>query len=289
VIMQNISGFRPFDNFGNSDLEPEEADTLNAGLLFNVGGFSAAVDYFSIHLRDPISLENGVDIVRQFFGTADAPENHCGEAAFAGLQARFTFAGNVCAPQNLLRARANTINGPDERVSGIDLSMQFRVNNVFKGTLTAGLDASYLLEYRRAALFIEGIEIEDAGGRDFAGTRGNFATLPELRGSVYLDWGTAVHNVRLTSRYIDGMTDLRRTVADPVTGRNFEVGSFLTHDLVYRIMLPDDMALTTAVFNLADRDPPRSSPIRWGASSKLPSASASIEAIPGMALVCGEV
>jgi len=255
-VTQNISGFRPFDNFGNPSLKPEDAETLNAGLIFNAGGFNAALDYFNIHLRDPISMENGADIVREFFGTADAPENHCGEAGFAGLQSRFRFDGNVCAPQNLLRTRANTINGPDERASGIDLSMEYRINKVFKGTLTAGLDASYLLEYRRAAFFIEGVEIQDGGGRDFAGTRGNFATLPELRGSVYLDWGTPVHNVRLTSRYIDGMTDLRSAVADPATGRRFEVGSYLTHDVVYRVMMSNDLTFTTAVFNLADREPP---------------------------------
>jgi iron complex outermembrane receptor protein len=256
TVLQNISGFRAFDNFGNSSLQPEDADTLNAGLLFNAGPFNAAIDYYSIELRDPISSENGTDIVREFFGTADSPENHCGEAAFAGLQSRFTFVGGLCAPQNLLRTRANTINGPEERAKGIDLRMQYRFDKVFKGALTAGVDASYLLEYKRDEFFIEGVEIEDAGGRDFAGTRGSFATLPELRGSVYLDWGTAVHNVRLTSRYIDGMTDLRTAVADPVTGRNFEVGSYLTHDLVYRIMMPGEMTLTTAVFNFTDRDPP---------------------------------
>jgi len=256
ATVQNLSGFRPIDNFGNPQLQPEDADTLNAGLLFMAGSFNASLDYFNIHLKDPITAEVGTDIVREFFGTATLPENHCGEAAFASLQSRFTFAGGSCAPQNVLRTRANTINGPDETTSGIDASLRYRFNKVFKGVLTTGLDATYLLEYRRDALFIEGIEVEDAGGRDFAGTRGGFASLPELRGSVYLDWATPVHNVRLTSRYIDGMTDLRSATADPITGRNFEVGSFLTHDLVYRMMMPGELTLTTAVFNITDRDPP---------------------------------
>jgi iron complex outermembrane receptor protein len=234
----------------------QQCQDASKSLCFYAGPFNAAIDFYKIRLHDSIGFENGTDIVREFFGTADAPENHCGEAPFAGLQARFTFVADVCAPQNLLRTRAHTINGPDERAAGIDLTMQYRFDKVFKGTLTAGVEASYLLEYQRAAFFIEGIEVEDAGGRDFAGTRGSFATLPELRGSAYLDWGTRVHNVRLTSRYIDGVTDLRTAVAEPVTGRNFEVRSFLTHDLVYRVMMPSEMTFTAAVFNLADRNPP---------------------------------
>ena len=254
--IQNLSGFKPVDNFGNPDLEPEDAQTLNAGLLFKTSNFSGSLDYFRIRLEDPITMEIGTDLVREFFGTAAKPENHCGEAAFAGLQSRFRFANGVCAPETMLRTRANTINGPDERTSGIDASLQYRFDNVLKGTLTVGLDATYLLEYRRDKLFIEGVEIENAGGRDFAGTRGGFDTLPELRGSVYLDWGTRVHNVRLTSRYVDGTTDLRAAAADPVTGKSFEVGSILTHDLVYRVLMPGEMVLTTAIFNITDRDPP---------------------------------
>jgi outer membrane receptor protein involved in Fe transport len=110
--------------------------------------------------------------------------------------------------------------------------------------------------YTRDRLFVEGIEIENAGGRDFAGTRGSFNVLPELRGSVYLDWSTQSQNLRLTTRYIDGVTDLRSTVADPDTGKLFEVGSFLTHDLVYRVALPSQTTLTAAVINFTDRDPP---------------------------------
>jgi iron complex outermembrane recepter protein len=127
---------------------------------------------------------------------------------------------------------------------------------VLGGELTLGLDASYLLKYERDRLLVEGVEITGAGGRDFAGTRGGFVTLPELRGSTYVDWGTETQNVRLTARYIDGMTDLRDQVADPVTGKRFEVGSFLTYDLVYRLSLPMQTTLTAAVFNLTDREPP---------------------------------
>jgi iron complex outermembrane receptor protein len=200
--------------------------------------------------------ESGPAIANEMFGTAIAPENHCGEAAFAGLQQRFLFADGICAPENLLRTRVSIINGPDERVSGLDAKVRQKFPAVLGGELTLGLDASYLLKYERDRLVIEGVEIAGAGGRDFAGTRGGFVSLPELRGSVYLNWRMKTHNVRLTGRYIDGVTDLRDQVANPVTGKRFEAGSFLTYDLIYRLSLPMQTTLTAAVFNLTDRDPP---------------------------------
>ncbi len=66
-----------------------------------------------------------------------------------------------------------------------------------------------------------------------AGTRGGAGTgsLPKLRGSVYMDYGLGDHGVRWTTRYIDGVTDVRSSVPDGFR----EIGSFLTHDLVYRL------------------------------------------------------
>jgi iron complex outermembrane receptor protein len=35
-----------------------------------------------------------------------------------------------------------------------------------------------------------------------------------------------------------------------------EVGSFLTHDLVYLLKLPGETTVSASVFNVTDRDPP---------------------------------
>jgi len=252
---QNLSAFRPYDTFGNPDLDPETAKTLNAGVFFNVAGFSASLDYYNVKLSDPIGSEPGPDIVREFFGTTTAPANHCGQAAYAGLQSRLTFTG-ACAPQNLLRTHVNAFNGPDEETSGVDVSAKYTFNNVLRGDLTLGTDFTYMIEYKRDQLFIEGIAIQGQGGRDFAGTRGQFNPLPDLKGQVYLDWGSDRQNVRLTTRYVAGVTDLRASVADPVTGELFKQGSFLTYDLVYRLSLPSQTTVTASVVNLTDRDPP---------------------------------
>ena len=246
-----LSGYKPYDVFGNPNLKPEEADTYNVGFLINAGAFTASFDYFHFDFTDPIDTETGTDLVNAFFGTATAPMDRCNDPAFAALKSRFTFAG-TCSVANLLRTRVNTINGPDQQISGIDASLQYSFDDVFGGRLALGLDASYYLEYKADALFVEGVLIDEA--QDYAGTRGGLASLPDLRGSVFADWSTQNMGLRVTSRYISGVTDVRASVARGTRGS--EVGSFLTHDVTYRFDMPRQMTLTASVLNVTDRDPP---------------------------------
>jgi iron complex outermembrane recepter protein len=246
---------RPVDNFGNPDLKPEEADNLSAGFIISTAGFSASVDYFDIRLEDKVIPENGSDVLGAFIGTGATAVNNCGRAGFEALQARFTFQNGVCAPVNILRTRAMAVNGPEEEVKGIDVSASYTLAEVMGGDWLFGLDATYNLEFERAPFFIEGILIPNAGGRDFVGTRAGVQTLPELRGSLFAQFSAGNHSLRATTRYIDGVTDLR-DVARNRDGSLAEIGSYVTTDFVYRWSLPDDLAITAAVFNVADRDPP---------------------------------
>jgi len=258
TIFQFVPQFqavRPFDNFANPNLTPEEADNFNVGFLVNTEKLSLSLDYFQIKLKDKIVVENGVDVFNAFFGTPGV--NNCGRAGFENLQRRFTFNG-ACNINNLLRVRANVINGPDERVKGLDYTGTYTFNDVFGGNLLLGVDATYNLEYERDNFFIEGIRVPIAGGRDFAGTRGGIQSLPELRGSVFAEYNRSIHNVRLTGRYVDGVTDLRTdpTIVD-ANGKLDEVASYFTTDVVYRLSMASNLTVTAAVTNVADRDPPR--------------------------------
>jgi iron complex outermembrane receptor protein len=255
-FVPQFSSVRPVDNFGNPNLKPEEADNLSLGLLFSTPSFSASIDYFDIRLQGKVIPENGADVLAAFIGTGSTVVNNCGRPGYEALQARFTFQNGVCAPQNILRTRAIAVNAPDEEVKGIDVAASYRWQNVMRGALTFGLDATYNLEYRRDPFFIEGILIPNAGGRDFIGTRAGLnQSLPELRGSLFAEYSSGSHTVRATGHYVDGVTDVR----DPARNRDgslHEIGSYFTTDLVYRLALPSDLTLTGAVFNLADRDPP---------------------------------
>ncbi|MBL8270607.1 TonB-dependent receptor domain-containing protein [Steroidobacter sp.] len=259
-------GYKTYDIFGSSNLKPEEALTFNVGMIFKAGGFNATLDYWSYDFEDALENESGTEIVAAFFGTTAPtaavpnPPNQCDNAAFDRLQTRFTFQNNVCSIGNLLRVRTNTINGPDQRISGIDAGVSYLFDDVIGGDLLVGVDATYTLEYERDAAIVEGIQIQAAN--DFVGTRGasgiGAGTLPEIRGAAFVDYSTnwlAAQGVRLTARYIDGVTDVRAGLATATT-RGVEIGSFLTYDLVYRLSLPAQTTLTASVINLTDEDPP---------------------------------
>lgn len=245
-----LSGYKPYDTYGNPDLDPEEADTFNVGAIAQAGNFKGSLDYWTFKFKNPITTEGGTDLVAAFFGTSTAPLNFCGVAGYEGLQARFEFAGAACAPAALIRTTVNVINGPEENISGFDASLSYLFDGVFGGELVVGTDASYTMEYERDSLVVEGIEIQEKD--DYAGTRGGIGSLPDLRGSAYMDYSTGMHSARWTTRYIAGVTDVRPSVQ----GGNSDIGSFLTHDLVYRLQLPGETTVSASVFNLTDRDPP---------------------------------
>ncbi|MFC4310480.1 TonB-dependent receptor domain-containing protein [Steroidobacter flavus] len=245
--------YKPYANYGNPDLEPEEADTFNVGAIVQAGNFKGSLDYWSFNFKNPIVTEGGTELVAAFFGSVRGGPNHCADAAYDALQTRFTFTTpTACSAEALVRTRVNVINGPEENISGLDASLAYQFEGVLGGELLVGVDASYTLEYKRDALIVEGIQIQ--AKNDFAGTRGaaGLTALPDLRGSVYLDYSTGNHGVRWTTRYIEGVTDIRSSVA--ATSR--EVGSFLTHDLVYRLQLPGETTFSASVINVTDRDPP---------------------------------
>jgi iron complex outermembrane receptor protein len=254
-FVPQFSTVRPVDNFGNPDLKPEEAENFSVGLVVSTSSFSASVDYFDIHLEDKVIPENGSDVLAAFIGTGSTAIDNCGRPGYEALQARFTFQNGVCAPANILRTRAMAVNSPDEDVSGIDVSASYRLADVMHGALRLGLDATYNLEYERDPFFIEGILIPNAGGRDFIGTRAGIQSLPELRGSLFAEFTVGSHSLRATGRYMDGVTDLRDVARNP-DGSLDEIGSYFTADLVYRLTLPSDVAISAGVFNVADRDPP---------------------------------
>ena len=103
MILTFIGGaFRAVDVLGDPDLEPESATTYNAGVLVDSGGFQASVDYWRYDFEGPIESEPVSGMVSAMFGASGTA--NCGNPAYAGLQARFTFSGGVCAVSNVQRA-----------------------------------------------------------------------------------------------------------------------------------------------------------------------------------------
>ena len=249
-------GYRAYDTFGNPNLEPEEAVTLNLGALFDFGDFRASIDYWAFDFEGPIDNESGSDIVNTIFPNGAAGANNCANPEFAALLSRITFTG-ACGASAINRVRINFVNGPDVKTSGLDFSATYRARDVLGGDMNFGADLTYVLEYAVDANVIEGIEVAPA--TDYVGTMDylGYGSQPQWRGSFYTEYTRDIHNVRATIRYIDNMVDTRAGSATFSNGPDGQkIDAFVTTDLAYRVFLPWDTTVSASVINVFDQDPP---------------------------------
>jgi iron complex outermembrane receptor protein len=277
--LQSINGtFRAVDIYGNPSLSPETATTYNIGAILEIGGFSASLDYFNFDFKDPITTDPVSGLVATVF------PNGIGPGAMANcaspLAARFSFSGGAtcasfasaaAASSAITRVRTNTVNGAGVQTSGLDLMLDYKIDDVLGGSLTFGSTATYVLEYVTDETVIEGITV--APSFDAVGKL-NYQTtaypLPKLKGSVYAEFSNGPHNLRWTIRYIDSYDDQRispfaaGTYADsgdtrvplPANTKGKTIDAFITSDVAYRVFLPWDTTAVLAVDNVFDEDPP---------------------------------
>ena len=272
--LQGIAGvFRAVDIYGDPDLQPETAMTYSVGVILDVGGLNATVDYWSFDFQDPITTDPVGAIAKAIFPNGQALPNNCDpdlHPETAPLLPRFTFTGGTCNTTNIERLRVNTVNGADVKTSGVDLLADYDFGDVGFGEFRVGTSITYVIEYKTDATFVEGVLVAEPF--DAVGQL-NYQTtaypLPQWKGNIYAEWEYGPHNLRWTIRYIDGYTDQR---VDPfkagayrlndLEGTPFtltagkEIDSFLTHDLTYRVFLPMDTTAVVSVENVLDEEPP---------------------------------
>jgi len=250
-------GYRAYDTYGNPNLDPEEATTLNLGALFDIGDFTASIDYWSFDFKGPIDNESGSDIVNAIFPNGATGANNCANPAYAALLSRITFTG-ACSATAINRVRINYVNGPDVKTEGVDFSAAYSMRDVLGGAdMNFGVDLSYVLKYEVEANVIEGVPV--AAARDYAGTMDylGYGSQPQWKGSAYVEYNRDIHNLRWTVRYIDDMIDTRAGSATFATNPNGQkIDAFLTNDISYRALLPWDTTVSASVINVFDEDPP---------------------------------
>ena len=253
-----VGGYRAYDNFGNPFLQPETADTYNAGIILKSGIFNATLDYWRFDFSGPIDNEPGTDTVAALFPTGVSDAAACAAAASnPAFFNRFRFAeGQPCSRANLLRTNTFNVNSPDVRTSGLDLSFSAR-DDFLGGRLTAGLDGTYVIEYKAGDFVVEGVVVtpadDYAGKLDYQGYGSN----PDIKGQAYAQFDLEKHSFRYTLRYVGSMEDTRGpttfTAASPLGKK---IADFATIDLNYTLNLEDiGLQLTASVQNLTDEDP----------------------------------
>lgn len=256
------SSFRAVDVRGNPALRPESATTWNAGLLVDQGGLRAGVDYWRYDFSGAIGSEPVSGIVSALFGAGGA--DNCGDPAFAGLEARFLFAGGTCGLANVQRLTTYAFNSADITTSGVDFHASY---DLAAGGVDwqAGLSGSHVIEYRVGDVVVEGIAVQHAF--DAAGLL-NYQTtaypIPRWKGQAWLQMAFNAHAVRLQMNHVGRYTDQRGAdVFGPnpnlggaaVTGGK-RIGGFTTLDATWLWRLEGGTTLSLALANIFDTDPP---------------------------------
>ena len=251
--------YRANDLYGNPNLEPETALTYSVGAVVKIGGFDATVDYWNFDFQDALTSEATADLILLMFpgGAADTGAR-CGQAAYAAIQARFTFAG-ACSRPNILSYRTQYINGGQVKTDGVDFQANLKVGELFGGDLSTGFDGTYLLNYDENPYSIEGLPVS-AGTVKRAGTyrASIFTGYNRLRANAYVNWSMGGQNLRWQIRHVSStiQTEANSINIAAAVKSTAKIGEYWQHDLTYRAELPWDTALTLSVMNLLDAEPP---------------------------------
>jgi len=269
IGVANIGGtYRAVQTCGNPDLQPETADAYSVGAIVQHGGFNATLDYYLFKFKGELTTEGSGNLFAAMFPTATG---HCGDAAFASLQARFVFSGLGCGSNNVLRIDTFNVNGPPTQTSGYDFRASYDWDGWLGASYQAGVEATYLKEYARGAFSLLGHpEVVFAAPFDRAGThdlQSAFFSYPKTRANFWLNWHRDNINVRYQLRYAEGTRAAINTADDRVvpdasspTGyRATSIGKlddFWQHDITVQVELPWDTQLTLSIQNILDTDPP---------------------------------
>ncbi|GAA0282731.1 TonB-dependent receptor [Alteraurantiacibacter aestuarii] len=264
VILTFIGGaFRAVDLLANPQLKSESATTWNAGAIVDSGGFRASVDYFRYDFKGAIENEPVGGMVAALFGASGSA--NCGDPAFAGLEARFTFSGGVCKSANVQRLASYASNSSDVTTSGIDAQASYDWDTG-AAILQAGAGGTYVFEYQVSDVVVEGVLVQPAF--DAVGKL-NYQTtaypIPRWKGQAWVQAELGNHMLRLQVNNVAGYTDQRGAAifgpnngslagASVTGGEN--IGAFTTVDAVWNWTLDTGTTVSLVLDNIFDEDPP---------------------------------
>ena len=105
---------------GNPDVQPEEATTLTAGIVYQpqsgnelLDGFSSTIDWFSIKIEDMIAVEGGITVYLECLGAGTNPTANINHPACARITRNPTSGGMQAVDVSYNNTGFTEINGVD--------------------------------------------------------------------------------------------------------------------------------------------------------------------------------
>jgi iron complex outermembrane receptor protein len=224
---------------GNPNLNPEEADTLAAGIVFTpskLDGFEMSVDYYEIDIAGALA-QVGVQVL----------VDNCEIRHIAESCAKVT---RDPATQVITVIDNAYINQDAARVVGTDLEIGYQKQLGGGGSLSVRWLSTWLNEWSTTAL--------GAPKRDTAGETGD-GSLPDFKSTTYLRWNKGKLGVFGQERFIaGGMLDFDDVEGVTIDDNSVDSRYYTDAGLTWDGGRADNLSwqLTFNVQNLFDRDPP---------------------------------
>lgn len=234
---------------GNPNLEPETADSLTLGVVYQpawADGLAVTLDYWETEIDNAIST-TGPQVIL----------NNC---AATGVDCDVIDRWGVGSPAGqgaiiFIYDLASNVGGVD--ADGIDLSVSYQMPATDYGLFAFQFDAAYLGTYDKT--LSTGAVISHAG--EFKDNDdGNF---PELKYTLGVNWNMGNWSANYTARFIDevnetltGWYNLDPETYEPTNERRV-VDSQLVHDIQASYDLSDyNSVITFGIDNVTDEQPP---------------------------------
>ena len=234
---------------GQPGLEPEEADSITAGIVITPDAIplTIAVDYYEIEIEDAIQQISEQNIVNACYNVEQDAS-----AAFCSLIARDPLTGGLIGG-NDTGVDVSLRNAAIEKVSGIDFNVNYLQELDRWGNLTFNIAAVHVIESERqqAELF----EVDDC-----AGLVGNTCTAPdpEWRFIQTTRWVNGPLAVNLRWQYMSSLTNdsIKLDGNDPSSFATPKIDDFHYFDLSATYDINDSMTVRAGVTNVFDKQPP---------------------------------
>ncbi len=245
--LNSPAGQYNFQQGGNPNLDPEEAETFTVGIVFTpsfMSGFTASVDYYSIDITDRIDIVDPTITLDLCYGQND--QAACGRINRSP-------GGSLWVSNDGFVEGLNTNIG-GQATSGVDLSAAYAFELASAGSLEFSVIGTYLLENETDPIGVAA-EVFDCAGQ--YGLACN-TPQPEWRHRARVQWSTNFGATFTGTWRYYGSVDLFRNTADRVDA-SFDAENYF--DLAGSYQILDNTMLRFGVNNVLDNDPPLSASV----------------------------
>ncbi len=240
---------------GNPDLEPEEADTVTIGGVWQpsfIDNLTLSLDYYDIQIEGAVSSQSSTDVLNGCYSTAFNPTlEFNAQCALIGRNPNNgTLNGVESSGIELVSSNLGT-----QRVSGYDLTANYRMELADMGmsdrwgSLDFNFNGNYVTTNEFQATPTS-VNRDCIGFYSVACGQPNF----EFKTTARVTWNLGDFSTSLLWRHLDN-------VIEEPGGTNFlpayaEIDSYDYFDLTGRWDVNDSVRLTLSVANLFDEQPP---------------------------------